>query len=153
MIIPKNYPPASPQHRLGGLAVEAALLMVTFGIGWFIWSLVVWGQGLTPAKQILKMRVYNDATRVPAKWGQMAIRQFLIPLTLSIALNLAVFVAGGTQTNVSGNGIGAAVGLIYLFIVGLYLTDAFWVLKGTQRKRLLDVIVKTTVKNEAVDPI
>jgi hypothetical protein len=56
---------ATTQHRLGGWAVDLALNFVTFGIGWFIWSLVVWGQGQTPGKQLLKMRVYDKTTGKP----------------------------------------------------------------------------------------
>ena len=60
----ENYsnPKASAQHRLGGRAVDGAMYLVTLGIGWFIWSMVVWGQGQTPGKQILKMRVYDKTT-------------------------------------------------------------------------------------------
>ena len=56
---------ASFQHRLGAYALDCALAFVTLGIGWFIWSLVVWGQGQTPAKKILKIRVYAADTQRP----------------------------------------------------------------------------------------
>lgn len=77
---------ATVQHRLGGKAVDLAMYTVTFGIGWFIWSLVIWGQGQTPGKQILKLRVYDKTTGKPAKWGHMAIREFLLPLTTTVAI-------------------------------------------------------------------
>ena len=59
-------PLASIGHRLGGKAVDFALSLVTLNIGWLIWSLVVWGNGQTPGKQILKMRVYDKTTGKPA---------------------------------------------------------------------------------------
>ena len=85
---------ATFQHRLGALALDAALMIVTLGIGWLIWALVVWGEGQTPAKKILKMRTINFTNGRPASWGHMAIRQFLIPMTVSIANQFTFFVAG-----------------------------------------------------------
>ena len=85
---------ATFQHRLGGIALDAALCFVTFGIGWIIWALVIWGEGQTPAKQILKMRTINFTNGRPASWGHMAIREFLIPLTVGIANGLTFYVAG-----------------------------------------------------------
>jgi len=85
---------ATFQHRLGGIALDSALCLVTFGIGWFIWALVIWGEGQTPAKQILKMRTINFTNGRPASWGHMAIREFLIPLTVGIANSLTFYLAG-----------------------------------------------------------
>ena len=85
---------ATFQHRLGGIALDTALVFVTFGIGWIIWTLVLWGEGQTPAKQILKMRTINFTNGRPASWGHMAIREFLIPLTVGIANGLTFYVAG-----------------------------------------------------------
>ena len=73
---PMRY--ASFQHRLGALALDIVLLNATFFIGWIIWSLVIWGNGQTPAKQILKIRVHNSVNGRPASWGQMAIREGLL---------------------------------------------------------------------------
>ena len=85
---------ATFQHRLGGIALDTALFFFTFGIGWTIWALVIWGEGQTPAKQILKMRTINFTNGRPASWGHMAIREFLIPLTVGIANGLTFYVAG-----------------------------------------------------------
>ena len=81
-----SFGKATVQHRLGGWAVDLGLNFVTFGIGWFIWSLIVWGQGQTPGKQLLKMRVYDKTTAKPAKWGHMAIRQILLPISFSLVV-------------------------------------------------------------------
>ena len=85
---------ATFQHRLGGIALDFALWFLTFGIGWTIWALVIWGEGQTPAKQILKMRTINFTNGRPASWGHMAIREFLIPLTVGIANSLTFYLAG-----------------------------------------------------------
>lgn len=125
---------ASFQHRLGALFLDAALALVTLGIGWIIWSLVVWGEGQTPAKKILKLRVYAAESRQRATWGHMAIREFLVYLTIGITstvLDLATFGVLGT-----------------LFLVAWYVTEiVFYFTKG--QRTLRDILVKTLVVNEA----
>lgn len=125
---------ASFQHRLGALFLDAALALVTLGIGWIIWSLVVWGEGQTPAKKILKIRVYAAETRQRATWGHMAIREFLVYLTIGITstlLDLATFGVLGT-----------------LLLIAWYVTEiVFYFTKG--KRTLRDILVKTLVVNEA----
>ena len=123
---PRQYRYASFQHRLGGIALDIALMIVTLGIGWFIWALIVWSEGQTPAKKILKMRTLHFETGQPATWGHMGVREFLIPLTINIA-------SGAT---------GGAVGVAWIAIeVTFYFT------KG--RRTFRDYWVKTVVVNEA----
>ena len=122
---------ATPQHRLGGYALDLGLCLVTLGIGWFIWSLVVWGEGYTPAKKILKMRVIASGTGRPATWGHMAVREFLIPFAIGL---ISIPVSAITF------GIGP---LVWICI------DGFWIFNGGQRKRLTDIMAKTYVINEA----
>ena len=146
-----QFPKATVQHRLGGKAVDLAMYTVTFGIGWFIWSLIIWGQGQTPGKQILKMRVYDKTTSKHAKWGQMAIREFLLPLTITIVVLPFVFVSGyfiaDTNTQI------LAIGVPYILGFAAQLVDAFWILKGTERNRLVDIFAKTDVLNESANPL
>jgi hypothetical protein len=144
----ENYskPKASAQHRLGGKAVDGAMYLVTFGIGWLVWSLVVWGQGQTPGKQILKMRVYDKTTGKPAKWGQMAIREFLLPLAFTIPFYLigGAFILVNTTTT-------TVIGLIimYIGILAIHITDGVWIFRGDKKNRLVDVLAKTDVLNES----
>ena len=141
-----SFSKATIQHRLGGWAVDLALNLVTFGIGWFIWSLVVWGQGQTPGKQLLKMRVYDKTTGKPVKWGHMAIRQFLLPLSFSIVV-LPIVVVLSLIPNQTVNV--ASIVILYLgFFVGASI-DAFWIFKGSKTNRLVDVFSKTDVLNES----
>jgi len=138
---------ATPQHRLGGKAVDIAMYVVTFGIGWFIWSLVVWGQGQTPGKQIVKLRVYDKSTSKPVKWGHMAIREVLVPLALTCAVvPLVVIFAIIPIRVVSIFGII----LLYLWFFAAQLLDALWIFKGGGRHRLVDVFCKTDVINESL---
>jgi len=142
-----QFPKATVQHRLGGKAVDLAMYAVTFGIGWLIWSLIVWGQGQTPGKQILKMRVYDKTTCKPAKWGQMAIRELLLPLSIGIAI--LPFVVVFTAITPDQNMQILAIGFVYIAGITVQLVDAFWILKGTERNRLVDKFAKTDVLNEA----
>jgi len=73
-----NYRLVSPGGRFGGLLLDGLLFMVTLGIGWMIWTLVVWSNGQTPAKQLLHHVVADVNTGQPFGWGQMFVREFLV---------------------------------------------------------------------------
>ena len=117
---------ATFQHRLGAIVLDATLMVITLGIGWLIWSFIVWGEGQTPAKKILKLRTINFTNGRPATWGHMGIREGLIPITVSIASG----VTGGI----------ASIAWIVVEIV-------FYFTKGQRTFR--DYWVKTAVVNEA----
>jgi uncharacterized RDD family membrane protein YckC len=117
---------ASFQHRLGAYALDATLVVLTLGIGWLIWSMIVWSEGQTPAKKILKIRVRHFETGNIATWGHMAVRELLIPLTVLIASNLTAGIA--------------AIAWITIEIV-------FYFTKNSRTLR--DLWVKTAVINEA----
>ena len=146
-----NYPyvKASPQHRLAGLALDAVLMTVTFYIGYIVWSLIIWGQGQTPGKQILRMRVYASENLKPATWSHMAVRQFLIPLTISL-VGLAPFLLASTDGDVTDITFIVTV-LLYFATLVFQLVDAFWILKGDDRRRITDIWAKTDVLNECVE--
>lgn len=135
---------ASPQHRLGAIAVDAGLMLVTSFIGWGIWSLIVWSKGQTPGKQLLKVRVLNEPTGKPATWGQMFIRQVLI----GWAFALPYYVAYGFY--VINYNQAALFGLVacVLLLIALYIVDIVWVFGPTHR-RLIDYWAGTIVVNEA----
>lgn len=69
---------ASPGARLGSHLLEVILAVVTLGIGWLIWSFVIWGQGTTPGHKVLKQFIVNEKTGKEFTWGQMFVREFLI---------------------------------------------------------------------------
>lgn len=121
-----NHRYASFQHRLGAIVLDATLIVFTFGIGWLIWSLIVWGEGQTPAKKILKLRTINFTNGQPATWGHMGVREFLVPITVS----LASAVTGGL----------ASIAWIIVEIV-FYFTKS--------QRTLRDYWVKTAVVNES----
>lgn len=140
---------ATPQHRLGAAAVDAGLYIVTLGIGWAIWNLIMWGRGQTPGKQLLKIRVYGEVKNSPANWGHMLVRQSLLPGTLTLFLYIPslIFYIGNSQYEFS-----AISSIAMLLLVAAYLAiviiDIVWIF-GPRRRRLLDYLAKTYVVNEA----
>jgi uncharacterized RDD family membrane protein YckC len=72
-----GLPISSAGKRFGAYLLEALLLLVTLGIGWLIWSLIVWASGQTPAKSLLGMRCVRLDTRRSATWGTMFLREFV----------------------------------------------------------------------------
>lgn len=130
----QNLRLASFQHRLGALALDAVLFTVTFGIGWMIWSLIVWGEGQTPAKKILKIRVFAADTQRPATWGHMAIREFLLMLAIGLGVGMLNLLTAGILGSVA--------------IIAWYVLEIVWYFtKGNRTLR--DIFVKTLVVNEA----
>ncbi len=75
---PEALPLATVGMRFWGRILETILLVVTLGIGWFIWYLVVVGRGLTPARQMLKLIVVDSQTKVPVDPGKAFVRGFFI---------------------------------------------------------------------------
>lgn len=155
-----NYPfvKATPQHRLGAVVLDSVFCVLTFYIGYIVWALIVWGQGQTPGKQILKIRVYSADTGRQATWGHMAVRQFLIPVAFSIVFWIPVIIFGGlagviqdpfNQDSVDTT-VGIGIILAYFLAVVVGLVDNFWILKGNDRHRVTDILAKTDVLNECV---
>jgi uncharacterized RDD family membrane protein YckC len=119
---PPGYRIASPGKRLGEYLLEVLLAIVTLVIGWLIWSLIVWGRGQTPAKQVLGMRVYTIADRRPAGWGRMALREVVVRWIL--------------------------VGFVSAATAGLGFIVASLLVLNTNRQTLWDLIAQTVVVDE-----
>jgi len=68
---------ATPAARFGSYLMEYLLLIVTLGIGWLVWSLIVWKNGTTPGHQVLKQVIVDEKTKQPLSWGRMALREVL----------------------------------------------------------------------------
>jgi uncharacterized RDD family membrane protein YckC len=81
-----NAPPlSSALRRLGALALDLLLFIVTLGIGWLVWSLIVWARGQSPAKQLLGMRVVHADTLETVSWGRMALREIVCKEIVGLA--------------------------------------------------------------------
>ena len=68
---------ASVGRRIGAYFLAIPLAIVTLGIGYVIWGLIVWGRGQTPALQVLGMRVWRPETGRVAGWWWMALREII----------------------------------------------------------------------------
>lgn len=135
---------ATPQHRIGAVAVDVGLIFATSFIGWGIWSLIVWAKGQTPGKQLLKVRVLNEPTATPATWGQMLIRQVLIGWALAAPYTIAFGFYTMNLNKAAVFGLAACL----LLLIAIYVLDVVW-LFGSSRRRLLDYWSGTIVVNEA----
>lgn len=69
--------PCSNGVRLWATVLDVLLFLVTCGIGWLIWSVVLWPQATSPAKKMLKLRIVDIKTGAPATMQQMLMRELL----------------------------------------------------------------------------
>jgi uncharacterized RDD family membrane protein YckC len=128
-LILQSSPPqirlSSAGKRLGAWALDGVLFVVTLGIGWLIWSLIVWSSGRSPAKQLLKMRVVRRDNQRSASWGRMCFREIVCKGIIGFAASLTV--------------IGIA---IY-----------FWLLWDDERQELWDKMADTLVVNDPLNQL
>ena len=84
---------ASPGRRLGGYLLEYVLAIVTLGIGWIVWFIVVAPRGQTLAKQMLGMYIMReDGSR--AGGGYTWLREFVVKgLLFGVIAALTVYIA------------------------------------------------------------
>jgi uncharacterized RDD family membrane protein YckC len=75
--LPHGLPLANVGRRIGAYFLAIPLAIITLGIGYLIWGLIVWNRGQTPALQVLGMRTWHPETRkVPGFW-RMALREIV----------------------------------------------------------------------------
>jgi uncharacterized RDD family membrane protein YckC len=77
VMLPQGLQLASAGRRVGAYFLAIPLAIVTLGIGYVIWGLIVWGRGQTPALQVLGMRCWRPDTGRVASWGWMALREIV----------------------------------------------------------------------------
>ena len=75
LILPAGTQLASVGRRIGAFFLAIPLIIVTLGIGYVVWGLIIWRKGQTPALQVLGMRCWRPETQqVPGFWW-MALRE------------------------------------------------------------------------------
>jgi uncharacterized RDD family membrane protein YckC len=96
--VPQQYGPvggppplSSLGQRFGAYLLDAVLAFVTLFIGWIIWSCITFSKGQTPAKSIMGMRVVKQDSGLAATWGEMFLRNVVIPIALGV---VGVFLFG-----------------------------------------------------------
>lgn len=84
----------------------------------------------------------------------MAVRQLLIPLTISLAGLVPLLLVGGIGASMEPDLTDVTailIVLLYFATLVFQLVDAFWILKGDDRRRITDIWAKTDVLNECVE--
>jgi len=75
LLLPEGTELASVGRRIGAYFLSIPLAIITLGIGYIIWGLIVWGNGQTPALQVLGMRCWRPETNRVAGFWRMALRE------------------------------------------------------------------------------
>ena len=126
--------PVSPTRRFTAWVLELVLISGTAYIGWFVWSLITWGKGQTPAQNLLRIISINEATGAPAKRPQMFIRFFLI----FTAYWIAYFAVSNLAYLVNPSGFMLAVGI--LAVLAVHLFEISGIVRRSDHSRLADVV-------------
>ncbi len=74
LALPDGVQLASVGRRIGAFFLAIPLSIVTLGIGYVIWGLVVWGRGTSPALQVLGMRCWEPNAGKVAGFWRMVLR-------------------------------------------------------------------------------
>jgi uncharacterized RDD family membrane protein YckC len=93
--LPDGTQLASVGRRIGAFFLAIPLFVVTLGIGYVVWGLIVWGNGQTPALQVLGMRVWRPETNRVAGFWFMALREIvghIVDGILSLITEITSFV-------------------------------------------------------------
>lgn len=109
--------PAS--RRFGQYLLDTVLAVVTLGIGYLIWSLIIWSQGQTPGMQVMHIKTVKRDTGSLATWGTMCVRQLV--------------------------GEGIIMGLISVIFFPAWIVLCFMLLWDRDRQQLWDKIAGTIV--------
>jgi uncharacterized RDD family membrane protein YckC len=110
---------SSPGRRLGAHVLDSLLGIVTLGIGWIIWFLIIAETGRTPGKSLMNMVTVDATTGQPIGFGRMAARELLL------------------------KGLGAYI--ILALTSGFALPLFAWLLWDRARQQLWDKVVTTVV--------
>jgi hypothetical protein len=132
--------PVKPARRFTAWVLEIALISGTAYIGWFIWSLITWGKGQTPAQYLLRIISINETTGAPAKRPQMFIRFFLI----FTAYWIAYFAVSNLAYLVNPSGFMLAVGI--LAVLAVHLFDISGIVRRSDHSRLADIVSGVLVR-------
>jgi uncharacterized RDD family membrane protein YckC len=72
--LPQGVQVATTGRRIGAYFLAIPLLIVTLGIGYIIWGLVLFNRGTTPALKVLGMKAWDVQTNRPPTFGKMFLR-------------------------------------------------------------------------------
>ena len=76
-VVPPGVILAPVGRRIGAYFLSILLFIVTLGIGWIIWGLILWPKGQSPAFKVLKLHVVPKEGGTPVGFGKMALRNIV----------------------------------------------------------------------------
>lgn len=131
----------SSWERILGIVIDLVLASVTAGVGWLIWTAVLFPKRQTPGARLRdKVLVDSRTARLAAPW-KYAIRLLVVVLMYSY-LVAGFFWGYGVILDIGGFWINTFVIPIALGLV--IALDILWVFLPS-RRRLIDVILGTNV--------
>ena len=139
--------PVSPTRRFTAWVLELVLISGTAYIGWFVWSLITWGKGQTPAQNLLRIISINESTGAPAKRPQMLIRFFLI----FAVYWFAYFAVSNLAYVINPSGFLLAAGI--LLVLAFHLFDISGIVRRSDNRRFADVVSGIAVKEILAKPV
>jgi uncharacterized RDD family membrane protein YckC len=77
VVLPEGVRLASLGQLIASFCLAISLFVVTLGVGYIIWAVAIWGQGHTPAQQLMRLRCWLTETGRVASREDMAVRQVL----------------------------------------------------------------------------
>jgi uncharacterized RDD family membrane protein YckC len=77
-VLPVVVQVSSKGRRLLAATLDVVLSIVTLGVGWLIWALIVHKDGMTPGKQLLGMRVVKTDTGLATSWIFTVLREWIV---------------------------------------------------------------------------
>jgi uncharacterized RDD family membrane protein YckC len=123
---PEQLQTATQGRRLAGYVLDSIVFVLSFGIGWLVWLLLVAPRGQSPGKQLLGMYIIrNDGTRAGGAYTWM--RELIIEMLLFGG----VFAVLGAMTG----GLGQI----------LWVIPALWCVWDAERQCLWDKVASTYI--------
>ncbi len=98
-------PPAGLGARIRALLLTFALVVVTLGIGWLVWSVVEWRKGRTASYRLTGLRVVRRSDGRPIGLARSVVRNalfctlLLVPTIVACATVAIAFVMGASPPN------------------------------------------------------
>ena len=86
--LPPGVVVADPWIRLGSAFIKVVLIILTLGIGWIIWSLIVVEHGQTAEKAVMNLRVIDATSLKPVGFVEMF---FLRHIVGDLVFGFAIF--------------------------------------------------------------
>lgn len=100
LILPQGVRPAGKGRVAASYLLGVALFIVTAGIGYLVWGMVVRGRGHTPAQRLLDLRCWRPETSQVADRKQMALRQGTGLLNGELAIGLMIWLGSRSLNSV-----------------------------------------------------